>query len=254
MNASTPTQTTASRPRSTAKLVFLALVAIVLFAGFCALGMWQMERRAWKLELISQVQERVHLPPAPAPGVAQWPALSRTADEYRHVRATGTYRYDRQTLVQASTDYGSGYWVMTPLQLRDGGIVLVNRGFVLPAWRKQQDQGGPAGETEVAGLLRMSEPDLPILRHNQPSQDLWYSRDTQAIAAARGLDTVAPYFIDAGKTAGPAPDPAVAPVPGLTVLDFHNNHLSYAITWFAMAAMVIVGVVIVVRTGRRARQ
>ncbi len=241
-----------SRPRrGVLKRVFLALLAVVLFAGFCSLGVWQVQRRAWKLDLIAKVEQRVHLPATAAPGADRWDTMNTANDEYRHVVATGEYRYDRQTLVQATTDYGSGYWVMTPLQLRQGGTVLVNRGFVLPAWRKQQDQGGPAGLVEVAGLLRMSEPDFPILRTNDPAKDVWYSRDTRAIGVARGLDQVAPYFIDAEKTAGPAPDPAVAPVRGLTVLEFRNSHLVYAITWFAMAAMVIVGAVIVVRTGRR---
>ncbi|WP_144641580.1 SURF1 family protein [Bordetella genomosp. 13] len=246
-------RTGAGRARGGLKRALLALLALVLFAGFCSLGVWQIQRRAWKLELIAQVDQRVHLPASAAPGMAQWPALNRSADEYRHVRAEGVYRYDRQTLVQATTDYGSGYWVMTPLALRDGGTVLVNRGFVLPAWRKRQDQAGPAGPVQVVGLLRMSEPDFPILRHNDPVQDLWYSRDTRAIAAARGLEGVAPYFIDAEKTPGAAPDPVVAPVPGLTVLAFRNSHLSYALTWFAMAAMVILGAVVFVRVERRTR-
>ena len=241
------------RPRGTVRRIGLALLAVVLFAGFCSLGMWQLQRRAWKLDLIAQVDQRAHLPPAPAPGAQRWDTMNTANDEYRHVVAAGEYRYDRQTLVQATTDYGSGYWVMTPLQLRQGETVLVNRGFVLPAWRKQRDQGGPAGPVEVTGLLRMSEPDFPILRTNDPAKDVWYSRDTRAIGVARGLGgMVAPYFIDAEKTAGSAPDPARAPVPGLTVLTFRNSHLVYALTWFAMAAMVIVGAAIVVRTRRGA--
>ncbi|MBV7486634.1 SURF1 family protein [Bordetella sp. BOR01] len=241
-------------PRRTARIVFLSVLALVLFAVFCSLGVWQVQRRAWKLELISQVDQRVHLPAAQAPGPAQWPSLSRGDDEYRHVQATGTPRYDQETLVQATTDYGSGYWVMTPLQLRDGGTVLINRGFVLPAWRKRPNPDHPAGEISVAGLLRMSEPDLRFLRTNDPARNIWYSRDTGAIAAAHGLGQIAPYFIDVEKGPGQAHAPAVAPVPGLTVTDFPNNHLSYAITWFALAAMVIVGAVIAVRVERRERE
>ncbi|MCD0503567.1 SURF1 family protein [Bordetella petrii] len=241
-----------SPPRRTARIIVLCVLAAVLFAVFCSLGAWQVQRRAWKLELISQVDQRVHQPVVPAPLPAQWPSLSRGGDEYRHVQARGTPRHDQETLVQATTDYGSGYWVMTPLQLSDGGTVLINRGFVLPAWRKRPHPDPAAGEISVAGLLRMSEPET-FLRTNDPARNIWYSRDTGAIAAARGLGDVAPYFIDVEKGPGQASDPAVAPIPGLTVIDFPNNHLSYAITWFALAAMVIVGAVIAIRVERRGR-
>jgi len=105
----------------------------------------------------------------------------------------------------------------------------------------------------VTGLLRMGEPGSGFLRNNDPAANLWYSRDLPAIAAARGLKDVAPYFIDADAASSPGRDPAKAPVGGLTVLEFPNNHLVYAITWYALALMIIVGVVIFVREDKRAR-
>ncbi|WZB63500.1 SURF1 family cytochrome oxidase biogenesis protein [Achromobacter xylosoxidans] len=87
----------------------------------------------------------------------------------------------------------------------------------------------------------------------RPDANLWYGRDLPAIAAAHGLDPVAPYFIDADSD-GAARDPKTAPVGGLTVLSFPNNHLVYAITWYGLALMLLVGVALVVREERRARQ
>jgi len=248
-----PVVDTPARPRSTATLAVLVLIAVVLFSGLCSLGVWQVHRRAWKLDLIASVEQRVHQPIVDAPGQAQWPNVNASHDEYRHVRAAGVFLYDRQTLVQATTDYGSGYWVMTPLRLADGGTVLVNRGFVSPDWRKRADNAsGPAGVVQVEGLLRMSEPG-GMFRNNDPAANVWYARDTAQIAQARQLDGVAPYFIDAAAAASGG-DPAVAPVGGLTVLSFRNSHLSYAITWFALAAMVLVGVYIVGRDEMRTRR
>lgn len=244
------------KPRSKTTLVILGVVAAVLFAGLCALGTWQVHRLAWKQELISQVKQRAHAPTAPAPGKPDWRGLTAGNAEYRHVTATGTYQYDRQTLVQAATELGSGYWVMTPLQLANGGgTVLVNRGFVLPQWRKNQAASPPPPEAEarVTGLLRMGEPGSGFLRNNDPAANLWYSRDLPGIATARGLTDVAPYFIDADAASSPSRDPAQAPVGGLTVLTFPNNHLVYAITWYALALMIIVGVVIFVREEKRGR-
>ena len=127
--------------------------------------------------------------------------------------------------------------------------MLVNRGFVLPEWRKTQAALTPPAPAtaSVTGLLRMGESGKGFLRNNDPTANLWYGRDLPAIAAARGLDPVAPYFIDADSD-GAARDPKTAPVGGLTVLSFPNNHLVYAITWYGLALMLLVsGVALVVR-------
>ncbi|MCY1522357.1 SURF1 family protein [compost metagenome] len=245
---------TPRNPRSATTLVILGVVAVAIFAGLCALGTWQVHRLAWKHALIAQVGARAHAPATPAPGRGEWSALTSDNAEYRRVSVTGVYQYNRQTLVQAATELGSGYWVMTPLQLADGGTVLVNRGFVLPEWRKgQADAAQPSAQASVTGLLRMGEPGSGFLRNNDPAANLWYSRDLPAIAAARSLADVAPYFIDADAVDG-ARDARKAPVGGLTVLTFPNNHLVYAITWYALAAMVLVGAFIFVREEKRARR
>jgi surfeit locus 1 family protein len=212
------------------------------FAGLIALGHWQLERRVWKRGLIARVEERVHAPAIAAPAPGEWPRVDAAHDEYRNVRLVGSFLHDRETLVRATTVLGSGYWVLTPLRTSDGSMVLINRGFV-PAERRERAAraaGSPSGELTVIGLLRMTEPGGAFLQRNDPTTDRWYSRDVQAIASARGLARVAPYFIDAGA----APDrrdahgALVGPVAGLTVTAFHDNHLVYAITWFVLAAMV----------------
>ena len=231
------------------------MCALLAFAGFFALGTWQLERRAWKLDLIERVDQRVHAPATEAPGPAEWPRVNRADDEYRHVRATGRFLHDRETRVQATTELGSGYWILTPLRMADGRLLLVNRGFVSPSQQKERLARGAAETTEdavtVTGLLRMTEPRGALLRDNDPAADRWYSRDVQAIAAARGLDNVAPYFVDADAA---APGSAKGePVGGLTVIAFPNNHLVYALTWYALALMVLGAAWIVVRQERRRR-
>lgn len=181
-------------------------LALFFFIVFVALGTWQVKRRAWKLDLIARVEQRVHAPAVAAPGPAQWPAVTAATDEYRHVTATGTFLDASQTLVQAVTDLGAGYWVLTPLQAADGTIVLVNRGFVAADGRGRVQPGGSGAA--VTGLLRITEPGGAFLRHNNPAANQWYSRDVAAIAANRGLTHVAPYFIDAEAT---PPSPGATP-------------------------------------------
>ncbi|RJG06570.1 SURF1 family protein [Noviherbaspirillum cavernae] len=249
------------RRRSFAILLALAVCATLAFAGFVALGTWQLQRLQWKLALIERVEQRVHAAPVPAPGPDRWPQINAEADEYRHVRVTGTFLHELATRVQATTELGSGYWLLTPLRSEDGTVVLVNRGFI-PAKptdsseRKRQDRHEVS---TVSGLLRISEPGGGFLRNNDPAANRWHSRDVQAIAAARGLSRVAPYFVDADSAKDAANENSGAlspdrPIGGLTVISFHNNHLVYALTWYALALMVAGAGGWVAREERRIRR
>jgi surfeit locus 1 family protein len=238
-------------------LVAAALVLIVLFAG---LGTWQVQRLQWKLALIERVESRVHAAPAAPPQEARWGQISAASDEYRRVRLAGHYLYQFTTPVQAVSELGSGWWLLTPLCTDEGYIVLVNRGFVpmekggarrYPGQRagagsaictrsmgpRLRGDDGLGARVEVTGLLRVSEPGGGFLRDNDPGRTRWYSRDVAAIARARGLYNVAPYFVDAASNQDPADAPD-HPAGGLTVITFHNSHLVYAFTWYALALMV----------------
>lgn len=230
------------RPQKAGFPVGLTLAALILFVGLCALGVWQVERLAWKRDLIARVDARIHAAPVPAP------ASVTKADEYRRVTATGTFLHDQAALVQAATVRGAGYWVLTPLRQSNGAIVLINRGFVPPEAKTRYER--PQGVVRVTGLLRLTEPDGGFLRSNDAIADRWYSRDVAAIAAARQLRPVANYFIDA--QADPLPD--ALPVGGLTVVSFPNNHLQYAITWFILAAMVAGAYILVMRQSGKDRR
>lgn len=211
-----------------------AAAALIAAIGLAMLGVWQVERRAWKHELVAAVDARIHARPVAAPGRAAWDAVDAKNDAYRRVTATGQFRHDRETLVQAVTDRGPGYWVLTPLET-PAFTLLVNRGFV-PKDRRDpaaRAAGSVAGVVSVTGLLRVTEPEGAFLRSNDPAADRWFSRDVAAIAKARGLGKTAPYFVDADA----APNPGGYPVGGLTVVRFPDNHLVYALTWFALCAL-----------------
>ncbi|WP_342736932.1 SURF1 family protein [Bradyrhizobium sp. B117] len=225
-----------TRGKAARPSLWLTVLSLAAFVLLIALGVWQVERRAWKLALIDRVEQRVHAPAQPIPAPASWPAVTAANDEYRHVSLAGRFLHDRETLVQAVTEEGPGYWVLTPLQRDDGTQVLVNRGFVPSEQRDASTRqgGNPDGKVEITGLLRMNEPKGGFLRNNVPQHNRWYSRDVAEIAAARGLTHAAPFFVDAdagSQTAG-------GPIGGLTVISFPNNHLIYALTWFALAFML----------------
>ena len=221
---------------------WLALALLALVPAFIALGVWQVHRLAWKETLIAQVDRATHAAPFPVAGLPQGPLKPL---EYRRLSISGTYRAQGVTLVTGTSVLGSGYWVLVPLQPDRGLPVLVNRGFVPAGSRVDQvRRATPSGRVTVTGLLRLTEPGGTFLRANRPADDRWYSRDVVAIAARRGLKVDPRLFID---TQTESPLVAEAPVAGLTVLTFPNNHLAYALTWFALAALSAAGAVVVWR-------
>jgi surfeit locus 1 family protein len=257
------------QPKSIARLALLSGLAVA-FIGFIALGLWQLERLAWKQDLIERVESRIRAPAVAPPETSTWPSFAAERDakryEYQRVEVTGRYLSGADTRVQAVTAIGAGYWLLTPLQRVDGSIVLINRGFVTPEWTPSAARESAASpDIRVTGLLRLSEPQGAFLRSNAPADGRWYSRDVQAIAAAKGLQSVAPYFIDADAADARSAEPGdersgdhsgdysgvLHPVGGLTVVRFRNHHLQYALTWFVLALMVVAAVWRVLRDDRR---
>lgn len=225
--------------------VALIVAAALASIGFLALAAWQFQRLAWKQDLIARVGQRLQAAPVAPPARD---AQVGKDDEYLRVRLQGRFE-PREALVQATTDLGGGHWVIAPLRLDDGRVVLVNRGFVPPEQRAPEAHPAPAGPVELIGLLRLTEPGGGPLRANVPAEGRWYSRDVAGIAAQLGVAAqAAPYFVD--ESADTA-QPRRWPRPGLTVVRFANNHAVYAATWLALAAMAAAAVFYLVREERR---
>jgi surfeit locus 1 family protein len=217
-------------------LAVAAALAILL-----ALGVWQVERRAWKDALIASIAERLAAPPVALPPPAEWPRLT-DADEFLHVAVTAEFLNDKEGLVYTGGSTlredggGPGYWVFTPARLADGSVVMVNRGFV-PEARKDpgsRRDGEIAGPVAMVGVLRWPEPPSLFAPKADPAHNLWFVRDSAAIAAAKGI-SAAPFYVELESPQPPDGLPHAAPLkPNLP-----NNHLQYALTWFGLAAVLI---------------
>ncbi len=218
----------------------LAAVGLAVLAG---LGFWQLERRVWKEDLIARVEARTKAPAVPIPVEADWPNVSASRDEYRRVTASGRFQHAREALVYTVLSEpkgrfsGQGYWVLTPLQLANGAIVIVNRGFV-PLERREPStrrEGQIEGLVTVTGLLRLPEVVNWFTPANEPARSAWYRRDPAEIAKHFNLVRVAPFMIDADAM----PIPGGLPQGGETRLVFANTHLGYALTWFGLALALL---------------
>ncbi|MFZ3358066.1 MAG: SURF1 family protein [Xanthobacteraceae bacterium] len=233
------------RPRSGRSWLGLLLPALLAFSFLIGLGVWQIQRKAWKEGLIASLTTRLAVPAEALPAAKAWPQLDQASDEYRRVTFKAVFDYSREALVFASATAfrpdvsGPGYWVFTPARLAGGGVVMVNRGFV-PDGRQDpasRPDGQVSGTLDIVGAMRWPDTRHWFTPNDDPAHNLWFARHPAAIAAAKGLGQVAPFYVEQES---PAP-PGGLPQPGQLVVSLPDNHLQYAITWFGLAA-VLVGV------------
>jgi surfeit locus 1 family protein len=229
----------------------LAGVAILI-----GLGIWQLDRKVWKENLIATVTERLERAPEALPAPAGWARLTAAADEYRHVTVPAEFLAGQEALVYTAGSafrpdvQGAGYWVFAPARLAGGSIVLVDRGFV-PAERKDaatRALGAPQGVVDIVGVMRWPEARGMFTPADEPQNNVWYLRDSTAIAAAKKWDTAAPFYVE---QEAPVP-PGGLPKPGKLTVTLPDNHLQYAITWFGLA-LGLAGVYVVWLAGRLRR-
>lgn len=226
-------------------------VLMLVLAGTCVfLGMWQMDRLAEKEALITAVDERLDAPPIEVPRADEWPTVDLETLNFQPVSLTGTFRYTQTLTVFTSLadprgQYGGpGYWVITPFELAEGGTVFVNRGFVpaeMQAAAATADlHGDDPDAVTVSGLLRPGEHAGWMTPQPNMSDRIEWVRDIDRLAdmVDPTLAPFAPFYVD--LLAG---NPGDLPQGGETVLQFSNNHLGYALTWygFAIVAVVMLG-------------
>jgi surfeit locus 1 family protein len=225
-------------------IVTATLCAIIGFALLLSLGVWQLERKTWKENLIATLNARIAAPPHALP---QLP--SQGVDEFSRVQLHGTFVPGQSALVFTSgsalrPDISSpGYWVLSPLRTGDGRIVVVNRGYVAG----KNAPPPPSGEIDLVGALRWPDENGLFTPADDPQHNLWYSRDPVAVAAAKGWGQVGPFFVEQET-----PQLSGAPKAGPLVVHLRNAHLQYAITWFGLAGG-LAGVYLVWLRGRLRR-
>lgn len=214
------------------------LAALLLLIG---LGVWQLERLAWKESLIASINDGLGKPPAPLEQPPDaWKQLGRK--EYRPVSVVGRFHHRDERRLFATDGNEKGWHVYTPLETEGGNLLFVNRGFVPDALKEPASRaaGQVEGQAIVRGLVRAGgvkgwfDPDADRARN------VWYWRDlagmTAALEAEQDRARVLPFFVDA--FAEPA-NPGGWPKGGVTRLDIPNRHLEYALTWFGLAGTLL---------------
>ncbi len=217
------------------------LAGLVVLAN---LGSWQLKRLTWKNKMTARVEQNLNQPPST---IAHIEALMKGGQdiEYRPVTLHGVFHHDKEQHYFATYKRQQGWFIYTPLGLEDDTILFVNRGFVPAEYRSvARRKGGQVdGVVKITGLARSAPERKPnmFVPDNDLAKNIYYWKSISQMKDRAGFEEtrpIAPLFVDADNTA----NPGGLPVGGVTRIQFVNNHLQYAVTWFGLAgALLVVG-------------
>ncbi|MDQ8699349.1 SURF1 family protein [Hyphomicrobium sp. LHD-15] len=250
----TTSHTPNSQPARRGGIVVATVMTLIALPILIGLGVWQLERKAWKESLLTAIAERTKQEPVDLLGTYSATHESDLGFEYVRAKVRGRFLNDKERYFYAPDQkLGPGYHVYTPLEIAGTtAVVFVNRGFVTedlkdPAKRRE---GQLDGEVEVVGLLRGPGIKATFTPDNDPKANLWFWRDYAGLFASAfsGTDrTAIAAFLDAE-----APAPGGWPKGGATLVELPNRHLEYALTWFGLAVTLVAIFGVFAWTRRRA--
>ena len=211
--------------------------AVAGCAILVGLGIWQLERLAWKEALITSLEAR---------GAAEPVSLSAAMDmndpDFYRVEAEGTFLHEGELFYLTTHDGKPGFQVVTPLLTADGRAVLVDRGFVPEQMRDPASRPGsqPTGELRIIGQAsRHQDPRSYFTPHNNAGTNYWYWWDIPAMVTFSGIPAdrkTASFILHALPTGGEK----TVPQPLALGLNLSNNHFHYALTWFSLAGVLVI--------------
>ncbi len=215
-------------------LLWPTLISLPIFVFALGLGVWQMERREWKRDILDRIATNQAAPPMSLDELVKGDPLRR---EYGRASLSGTFLHDREFPLGARSRKNEvGLQVVTPVRTDDGRIVLFDRGWV-PSAKKDpatRPEGQVAGKVELTGIVRRSQVQRQFAPDNVPDKNVWFHVDVPLMRKLAGgapdpaLDS---FFLEADAR----PNPGGLPIGGQTWLDIPNDHLQYALTWFGIA-------------------
>jgi surfeit locus 1 family protein len=202
-------------------LLFIIAATIIM----ATLGTWQVERLQWKNALVKQIEQVQNLPALQA-----LPA-DLTGLEYRKVTLSGTFKYEKVLhLIGRQKGNFPGFFMLTPFELEDKRIILINRGF-----SPKDKESKPEGIQTIEGVIRPAREKRFFAPDNVPEKNVWFYEDMPAMTQSTGL-SITPIIVEQVGVE----KRSEFPIPGDGKVNLRNDHLGYAITWFATALIGLI--------------
>jgi surfeit locus 1 family protein len=217
------------------RALFLIVVGLGGAAILVWLGVWQVQRLAWKEGIIADINARIVAEPVALPA-----APDPARDAYLPVEVTGQMAPDYLRVLVSQKDAGAGYRIISPFVMEDRRVLL-DRGFV-PV--DVQDIPTPGETVSATGNLQWPQETDGFTPAPDLDQNIWFARDVPAMAEALGTDPILIVL-----RAPLAEDVVVTPLP-VDTSRIPNDHLQYAITWFSLATIWLIMSVLFLRRRR----
>lgn len=208
------------------RLAFLLIFGLGGAAILVSLGVWQVQRLAWKKDLLARIEAEIAAAPMPLTD-----ALSPDFRRYAPVTVTGSFGPDHIRMLASRKSIGPVYRIIRPFEVDGQGAVLVDTGWQLQAVAVPN---APKDRLTLVGNLDAPNEADSFTPAPDTAANIWFARDVPAMAAALGTAPVLVVLRDTPET-----DLGVTPWPVDTV-GIPNDHLQYAITWFSLAAIWLV--------------
>lgn len=214
----------------------LTVATLIALAILLALGTWQLQRLAWKRDLLDRIAALQAAPAQPLAPVLAKHAAGEDVDFTRvRVSCPGLGKAAFVELY-GLRDGQSGSRLISACALSGAAYptILVDRGFVDGAISARPPVADDATPVEVVGILRSPDAANTFTPANAPN--MFFSRDAAAMAKALGAPAPAPVFLMVETSTNPEWRALVpAPIPA----EIPNRHLEYALTWYGLAAALL---------------
>ena len=205
------------------RTLFLLIVGLGGAAILIWLGVWQIQRLAWKEAIIADINTRIAAAPVDLPA-----SVNRDLDAYLPVTVSGTFEQGEVHVLVSQKDVGAGYRIITPFVLEDGRRIMVDRGFAVASAKDAARSDGPA---TVTGNLQWPQETDSFTPEADLKGNIWFARDVPAMARTLGTQPV--LLVTRSST---PPAAGISPLP-VDTARIPDDHLQYAITWFSLAAI-----------------
>ena len=203
------------------RLWFLLIVGVIGTGILIWLGVWQVQRLAWKQDVLARIEARISATPLPLASAVE-PEFLR----YAPVEVTGTFGENHVRMLASRKSVGPVHRIIRPFETQTDGTILVDTG-----WQRDGTavKAAPQGTLTLIGNLDAPNEADGFTPAPDLDANLWFARDVPALADVLGTRPILVVLRDA-----PESDLGVTPWP-VDTAGIPNDHLQYAITWFSLA-------------------